>query len=275
MDGDLPPLRQVIEEYGLYAEKSLGQNFLLDLNLTRKIIKLSPALTNLHVIEIGPGPGGLTRSILEGEPGFLTVYEIDQRAIHALQGIKALYSDHLEIVYADALSINWPDVMKEGQNYAFIANLPYNIATPLTVSFLKALSEHPEQIAFMTLMFQKEVARRLTAKPGSKDYGRLSVLAQSLCETRILFDIPPNAFVPQPKVTSSVVVFKPVKMYHNTVPVSAIEKVTSKAFGKRRKMIRSSLEDYVAYFELLGLSGNERAEDIPVQTYIQLAEMHE
>lgn len=267
---DLPPLREVIQKHNLRAEKSLGQNFILDQNLTDKIVRTAGNISNYHIIEIGPGPGGLTRSIIKASPEHLTAIEFDPRAINALQDVVQASQGHLSLLHADALET---DVTQIGSDLhrGIIANLPYNIATPLLINWLRQIRKNKDSIQLMHLMFQKEVAERITAKPSTKAYGRLAIISQWLCDVSIAMDLPPSAFVPPPKVTSSVVHFQP-KVHDDLQPsFNAVEKITSAAFQQRRKMIRSSLKPYALLLEQAELDGTLRAEDLSVEDYIRLA----
>jgi 16S rRNA (adenine1518-N6/adenine1519-N6)-dimethyltransferase len=238
---DLPPLREVITQHGLKAKKSLGQNFLLDLNLTLKIAKVAGPLEGVTVIEVGPGPGGLTRALLSCGAKKVIAVEKDARAIAALREISAHYPARLEIIEGDALEFDAPARLRS-EPARIIANLPYNIATPLLIGWLTK-PDWPPWYDSMTLMFQKEVAQRITASPGNKTYGRLSVLAQALCDVKIAFDVHREAFVPSPKITSSVVWFRP-KPEAQDVPREALQNLTRAAFGQRRRMLRASLKTY-------------------------------
>lgn len=268
----LPPLREVINTHNLRAEKSLGQNFLLDSNITDKILTfardyLKPATT---VFEIGPGPGGLTRSILKAHSGPVKAIEFDPRAIEALQGLKnAAQQNRFELIHGDALRVDISALSAAPR--AVIANLPYNIATPLLINWLSLIAQNQGQIDVMALMFQKEVAERISAAPHSKAYGRLSVISQWLCHTQGVYDLPPSAFTPPPKVTSSIVRFIP-KMLEGVQPkFKTVEMVTAAAFNQRRKMIRSSLKDYLHAIEQCGLDASLRAENLSVENFIALA----
>ncbi len=234
----LPPLREVIRRHGLLAKKSLGQNFLLDLNLTARIARAAGELKDVAVLEVGPGPGGLTRALLALGAARVIAVERDQRAIAALEEIAALYPGRLDIVAADALDFDPMPRLPPGAA-RIVANLPYNIATALLVDWLST-EPWPPWFDSAVLMFQREVAERIAAAPGGKTYGRLSVLAQWRCETRILFDINASAFVPPPKVKSSVVRLVPRP---DPLPCERrlLESVTQAAFGQRRKMLRQSL----------------------------------
>jgi 16S rRNA (adenine1518-N6/adenine1519-N6)-dimethyltransferase len=269
---DLPPLRDVIRRHELSARKSLGQNFLLDLNLTGRIARAAGPLDGVTVIEVGPGPGGLTRALLTEGAARVIAIERDERAIAALEEISAHYPGRLTIVPGDALTFDPRPLLPAGPARV-VANLPYNIATALLVNWLAA-EPWPPWFDRLTLMFQREVAERIVAKPGSKTYGRLSVLAGWRTEARILFDIAPSAFVPPPKVTSSVVQLVPRA---NPLPCErrALERVTEAAFGQRRKMLRQSLKslgaDPLALLAQAGLDPTARAEDIPVEGFVALA----
>jgi|SRR5579883_474144 16S rRNA (adenine1518-N6/adenine1519-N6)-dimethyltransferase len=265
----LPPLRETIAKHGLDARKRLGQHFLLDLNLTRRIARAAAPLNHGTIIEVGPGPGGLTRALLMEGAAKVVAVEVDRRALAALEELQAASHGRLELVEADALSV---DLSKLGPTpRRIVANLPYNISTALLVRWLHAANE----IEGMVLMFQKEVVDRLVARPRSKDYGRLSVLAQHVCEVNKLFDVSPSAFVPPPKVTSAVARFTPKPAVDRLPDLRNLEKVTASAFGQRRKMLRSSLaavfDDPGATLAALGLSPTARAEELTVSDFARLA----
>jgi 16S rRNA (adenine1518-N6/adenine1519-N6)-dimethyltransferase len=269
---DLPPLREVIRRHGLVARKSLGQNFLFDLNLTDRIARAAGALAGVTVFEVGPGPGGLTRALLALGAARVIAVERDERAIAALREIAERYPDRLDIVAADALAFD-PRSRLNRAPARIVANLPYNIATALLVSWVSTEPWPPWYDAAI-LMFQREVAERIVAPHGSKSYGRLSVLVQWRCEARILFDINPSAFVPAPKVTSSL-----LRIVPRAAPLPCdrrlLETVTQAAFGQRRKMLRQSLRslgaDVATLLATAGLSPTARAEEIPVAGFISLA----
>jgi 16S rRNA (adenine1518-N6/adenine1519-N6)-dimethyltransferase len=269
---DLPPLREVIKRHDLRAKKSLGQNFLLDLNLTGRIARAAGPLDGVTVIEIGPGPGGLTRALLAGGAARVIAIERDDRAVAALAEIAARYPGRLDVVAADALSFD-PRTQLGGVPARIVANLPYNIATALLVGWLTA-EPWPPWFDRLVLMFQREVAERIVAAPRSKTYSRLSVLAGWRTQARILFDIAPSAFVPPPKVTSSLVELVP-----RPAPLpcasAALQKVTEAAFGQRRKMLRQSLRslgrDPLPLLAAAGIEPTARAEDIPVEGFVRLA----
>jgi 16S rRNA (adenine1518-N6/adenine1519-N6)-dimethyltransferase len=269
----LPPLREVIRDYDLRAEKKLGQNFLLDLNLTDKIVRAAGNLSGTTVFEIGPGPGGLTRSLVQSEAAHVIAIEYDPRAIKALEGLNVAAGERLEIRHGDALDIDLCTLSQAPR--AIVANLPYNIATPLLINWLRQIHGDVDAYRSMTLMFQKEVAQRITAQVGDKAYGRLAVLSQWLCDTYLVFDIPASAFTPPPKVTSSIVYFQPKKQTEKSSSFKAIEKLTAEAFGQRRKMIRGSLKNYIKYFEKVGLDETLRAENLSVEQFIHLARLAE
>lgn len=267
----LPPLREVIAEHGLRAKKELGQNFLLDLNLTARIARSEGDLTGVTVIEVGPGPGGLTRALLAAGAKRVIAIERDDRTLPALAQISQAYPGRLEVISADALEVDYR-ALAEGRT-RIVANLPYNIATPLLTGWLSQ-EPWPAWFESLTLMFQREVAERIVARPGDKAYGRLGVLAGWRGDARIAMNLDRNAFTPPPKVTSSVVHIVP-KPVEADVPVRALEEVTRHAFGQRRKMIRQSLKGLGvkldALFAAVGLKGEERAETLPVSTYIAMA----
>ena len=267
---DLSPLRDVIREHHLRAEKKLGQNFLLDLNLTDKITRAAGDLSGCTVFEIGPGPGGLTRSLLKSNAQKVIAIEYDERAIAALQSLREAAAGRLEIIHGDALTQDLLSLAPAPR--AIVANLPYNIATPLLIGWLRQIREVPEAFRHLTLMFQKEVAQRLTAPCSVSAYGRLSVISQWLCECQMMFDLPPSAFTPPPKVVSSVVHLIPRPLLPMGSPrFELVEKVTQAAFGQRRKMIRSSLKAYSPYIEKTGLDFQARAEDLTVADFVQIA----
>lgn len=269
----LPPLRDVINEHNLRAEKKLGQNFLLDLNLTDKIVRAARDLSGCTVFEIGPGPGGLTRSLLGGDCQKVVAIEFDPRAIKALQSLEEVAGDKLNLMHGDALEVDLCTYSTEPR--AIVANLPYNIATPLLIGWLRQIYENPNSFRSMTLMFQKEVAQRICAQDNSKAYGRLAVLSQWLCDTELVFDVPASAFTPPPKVVSSIIRLTPKKLSADKPSFKAVEIITAAAFGQRRKMIRGSLKAYSSYFESAGLDEVLRAENMPVSKFIELAKLSE
>jgi 16S rRNA (adenine1518-N6/adenine1519-N6)-dimethyltransferase len=269
---DLPPLREVISRHGLKAKRSLGQNFLLDLNLTARIARAAGPFGRETVVEIGPGPGGLTRALLAQGAQRIVAVERDQRAIAALMEIAAHYPGRLEVIEADALAFD-PRPHLHGRRARIVANLPYNIATVLLVSWL-TLEPWPPWYDRLILMFQREVAERIAARPGTDPYGRLSVLAGWRSEARILFDVAASAFVPPPKVTSSLLELVP-RAAPLPCDAKALQRVTQAAFGQRRKMLRQSLKSLgVEPAALLGAAGiveTARAEEIPIEGFVALA----
>jgi len=268
----LPPLRDIIASLGLSAKKSFGQNFLLDFNLTRRIARASGRLDGYTVIEIGPGPGGLTRALFMEGAERVVVVESDPRFLPVLTSISDRYSDRLTVLMGDALKTSLDDHIKGP--CVIIANLPYNVATALLINWLKT-DPWPPWFDRMTLMFQKEVAMRIVAQPGQKAYGRLSVLANFRCHTETLFDINPRAFTPPPKVTSTLVELVPKKLALDAPDIGALETVTRAAFSQRRKMLRSSLKTlFPQPLEILKRAEIEpewRAEQVDLAGYCRLA----
>jgi 16S rRNA (adenine1518-N6/adenine1519-N6)-dimethyltransferase len=268
----LPPLRDVIARYELGAKKSLGQNFLFDLNLTRRIARSAEPLAGFTIVEIGPGPGGLTRALLVEGASRVVAIERDERTLPALAEIAAAYPGKLSIIAEDALKVNWGQVISGPAK--IVANLPYNIATVLLTGWLTE-GAWPPWFSSLTLMFQKEVAERIVARPGGKDYGRLSVLCQYRCDVKKLFDVNRNAFTPAPKVTSSIVQLVPKPAIG--CDVRDLEKITASAFGQRRKMLRSSLkgafDNPVATLGELGINPELRAEQLQVSDFVRLAKL--
>jgi 16S rRNA (adenine1518-N6/adenine1519-N6)-dimethyltransferase len=265
----LPPLREIIARHGIAARKSLGQNFILDLNLTRRIARAAGPLDQVTVIEIGPGPGGLTRALLDEGAARIVAIERDPRCLAALGELRSRYPGRLELAAGDALALD-PVSLSEPPR-KIIANLPYNIATALLLRWLDRIGEYESLI----LMFQREVAERLVAAPRSHAYGRLSVLVQWLTQPRILFDLPPRAFVPPPRVTSSVVLLTPRALPLAPASKAVLERVTAAAFGQRRKMLRSSLKTLGVPVETLlagtAIAPTARAEELSVADFCALA----
>jgi 16S rRNA (adenine1518-N6/adenine1519-N6)-dimethyltransferase len=268
---NLPPLREVIAEHGLRAKKELGQNFLFDLNLTARIARVGGSLEGVRVIEVGPGPGGLTRALLAEGAREVIAIERDPRALPALAQIADAYPGRLTIISGDAMEMDYR-ALADGPT-RLIANLPYNIATPLLTGWL-TLDPWPSFFESMTLMFQREVAERICAAPGEDPYGRLGVLAGWRTNARIAFNVGRQAFVPPPNVTSAVVHLVP-KQIGDDVRVKDLEQVTRAAFGQRRKMVRQSLKATGVPVEGLlaagGLKGDERAEELPVDVFLAMA----
>ena len=265
-------LREVVEKHDLMAKKSLGQNFLLNQNIPDKIIRLSLENQKLvdfstcNVFEIGPGPGGLTRAILSQNPKKLTVVEMDDRCIKIMQELKNESGADMDIINNDAIQIDFANF--DGQNKQVVSNLPYNISVPLLTGWLKKMKHYQG----LTLMFQKEVAQRITAPIKTKDYGRISVLAQLSAKIDKLFDINPECFVPAPKIWSTVLLFQPLKEPLDEDVLQKVEVITEKAFGQRRKMIRQSLKtcnNIENACQIAGIEMTMRAEEIsPMQYYI-------
>jgi 16S rRNA (adenine1518-N6/adenine1519-N6)-dimethyltransferase len=267
---DLPPLRDVIARHDLRAVKALGQNFLLDLNLTSRIARAAGKLDGVTVIEVGPGPGGLTRALIAAGAKRVVAIERDRRCIAALNEIAEHYPGRLSVVEADALAVDMAR-LAEGPT-RIVANLPYNIATPLLIGWLRT-EPWPPWYESMTLMFQREVAERIVAAPGSKSFGRLGVLAGWRTEASLLFDVDPRAFTPSPKVTSSIVHLVP-RAAPLACDAAALELVTAAAFGQRRKMLRQSLKslgvDVARLLEASGIEGTRRAEEIDVGGFVAM-----
>ena len=270
----LPPLKDVISRHQLRAKKSLGQNFLLDLNLTSKIARYAGNLDQFDILEIGPGPGGLTRSLLNEGARKVVAIEKDSRCIEALEEIQATFPGRLKLLQGDALSTNASEHLADPVR--IIANLPYNIGTELLVRWLTSKT-WPSFWQSMTLMFQKEVANRIVASPGSKAYGRLSVMSQWRCDTKIVFNVPSSAFTPPPKVESTLVHFEALKEPKFPAKVEVLEFVVSKAFNQRRKMLRGALKGYFQNVEegllSIGVLPTKRAEDITVQEYCAMSQI--
>lgn len=268
-------LKNTIEKYGLMAKKSLGQNFLLNQNIPDKIIRCSLEKQNLKdfqdsiVYEIGPGPGGLTRAIISNNPKKLTVVEMDNRCIQIMEDLKEETNANMDIINADALKTDFS--ILEGQNKQIISNLPYNISVPLLIGWLKKMQHYQG----LTLMFQKEVAERILSPIKTKNYGRISVLAQLCAKVEKLFDISPECFVPAPKIWSTVLLFQPSNDIKDAQIMEKVELLTEKAFGQRRKMIRQSLKSIANIdkaCEVAGVNMTMRAEEISPEQYYKIAE---
>lgn len=273
---ELLSLRDTVEKYELLAKKSLGQNFLLDMNITDKIIRSSleaqglTDFSNQCVYEIGPGPGGLTRAILKASPELLTVIEMDSRCIQIMTELKAIYGNKLHIVEGDAMQ--YPFAEKSAYTKNIVSNLPYNISVPLLLKWLKDAKQYNS----LTLMFQREVAQRITAEPNNKNYGRLSVMAQLTCKIKTLFNLNPNCFVPAPKIWSTVLLFQPLLDAPDNTILVKVEKLTELAFGQRRKMIRQSLKNINNLEKIcntLGIDITSRAENLTPEQFLHIAEM--
>ena len=264
---DLPPLRDVINRFGLDARKKLGQHFLLDLNLTARIARSAGDLSNCAVVEIGPGPGGLTRALLQAGAKQVIAVERDPRCVEAIEDLGRHFDGRLKVIAADALKLDI-GALAEGP-MKIVANLPYNVATPLLIGWLHQI----ERYQSLTLMFQKEVADRLTASPGGKTYGRLSVLTQWLCHTNHDFNIARTAFTPPPKVESTVVTLTPRPAPLAVCDWQKLEKVTAAAFGQRRKMLRASLKPLGVDLESLGIEPTARAETLSPEQFCAIARL--
>jgi 16S rRNA (adenine1518-N6/adenine1519-N6)-dimethyltransferase len=270
---DLPPLRDVIERFGLAPKKSLGQNFLLDLNLTAKIARAAGRLKDATVVEVGPGPGGLTRALLAEGAARVIAIERDERCLAALAEISARYPDRLTVVPGDALAIDMAALVAGSGRTLVVANLPYNVATPLLVGWLRT-EPWPPWYESLTLMFQREVAERIVAAAGDDAYGRLGVLAGWRATAEIAFDVPARAFTPPPRVTSSVVHLIPRPSPLACDP-GMLERVVAAGFGQRRKMLRQSLKslgmDTAALLARAEIAPTSRAEEIDVAGFVALA----
>ena len=266
----LPPLREVIRRHGIEAKKSLGQHFLLDLNLTRRIARAAGPLGGADIVEIGPGPGGLTRALLLEGARRVVAIERDRRCIAALAELAAAFPGRLEIVEGDALALDPAALTRPPRRIA--ANLPYNIATPLLLRWLRQAGAYER----LTLMFQKEVAERLAAAPRTKAYGRLSVIAQFLCRVELAFDVAPSAFVPPPAITSTIVSLTPLAAPRGSCRLEDLERVTAAAFGQRRKMLRQALKplggDPLSLLAAAGIDPTARAEELSIEQFAALAE---
>lgn len=270
----LPSLKDLLMAHDLWAKKSLGQNFLLDQNITDRIARHA-CIEGACVLEIGPGPGGLTRSLLRHGAARVIAIEKDSRCIRLLQSLVEASSQRLTVVESDAMRLDLFHAMESygmTQPFCIVANLPYNIGTQILLNFYKQL----DGIHSLTLMFQKEVADRIVALPKTKDYGRLSILSQFLCKSEIVFHLPPSAFTPPPKVTSAVVHFVPKMLSDQEKKlVPFLEKITQTTFGQRRKMLRSTLKTIFddAMLNACGIDLNKRPEDLSVQDFVMLAQI--
>ncbi|MCL1891854.1 MAG: 16S rRNA (adenine(1518)-N(6)/adenine(1519)-N(6))-dimethyltransferase RsmA [Alphaproteobacteria bacterium] len=266
---NLPPVAEMMRDAGLEPKKQLGQNFLFDLNLTRKIARSVPGIQGATVVEVGPGPGGLTRALLECGAARVIAIEKDRATGLILKKISNAADGRLEVIYGDALkyfkSEEWR--VKSADDLAICSNLPYNIGTELLIQWLHQLHSSLSTLHSMTLMFQREVADRIVARVGDKQYGRLSVLTALVADAKILFNIPNTAFFPAPKVQSAVVQIIPKDK--KTIQLSSVEKLTAKLFGQRRKMIRSIMPG--VDWSQFGLTGQERAEELPMEKFVELA----
>ncbi len=273
--GALPSLRTTVEAHQLMAAKALGQNFLLDQNITDKIIRTTLQAQQLadfsgaRVFEVGPGPGGLTRAVLKSRPDKLTVIEMDSRCIGIMQELQSKTGRIMEIINGDALKYDFPATPEQPAH--IVSNLPYNVSVPLLIKWLNRIADFQS----LTLMFQKEVADRILAPTRSKDYGRISILAQLQCRIRRLFDLSPECFTPAPKIWSSVLLFQPQAVTLTAEQISRLEKLTAMAFAQRRKMIRQSLKSLPALekaCEKIGIPLTARPEEITPQQFLALSE---
>ena len=265
---NLPPLREVIARHGLDARRKLGQHFLLDANLIGRIVRSAGSLEGRHVIEVGPGPGGLTRSLLQSGAASITAIELDPRAVAVIEELAAADA-RLKVIEADALSLDLTTLVPAPRQ--IVANLPYNVATPLLVGWLRQAASFER----MTLMFQLEVAERICAAPDTEAYGRLSVLAQWVCATDLALRLPPEAFVPPPKVYSAVISLVPHAVQPEPELFAAMERLTAAAFGQRRKRLRGSLKPLggAALLEQAGIAPERRAETLSVAEFDRLARL--
>lgn len=265
---DLPPLRETLDAHGLLARKSLGQHFLLDLNITRKIARLAALPEGGLVIEVGPGPGGLTRALLETGADVVAV-EKDERFAPLLEELSQASAGRLRLVLDDALAVD-EAALANGRAAAVVSNLPYNVGTPLLIKWLTG----PFRPQSLTLMFQREVAERIVAKPNEDAYGRLAVIAAAMARAELVMDVPARAFTPPPKVASAVVRLVPGPDAPSPARVAALEEVTRAAFGQRRKMLRSSLKPLGggALCEKAGVDADRRAETLDVDEFLRLAD---
>ncbi len=280
MSSILPPLRDVIKEFDLRAKKSFGQNFLLDLNLTGKIARVAGGLENSVVYEVGPGPGGLTRGLLENGAKRVVAVEMDTRCLPALAEVSKAYDGALTVIEGDAMKMDELTLLapQEGEIPRIASNLPYNVGTVLFIKWLTVATWKP-WYASLTLMFQKEVAERIVAKPNTKAYGRLSILAQWRGNVKIAMHVPAAAFTPPPKVTSAIIHFEPSEALDPTLKQKNLERIVEKAFGQRRKMLRASLKGIdVPVAELLEkaeIEETRRAETLSVEEFVKLARIYQ
>lgn len=271
----LPSIRETIEKFFITTKKSLGQNFIFDLNITTKIVRIAGDIENKFIIEIGSGAGSLTRPILLANPAKLLILEKDTAVIPVVEELKTIVGNKLEVINTDALKIDYKNIITEQgfQKASIIANLPYNVATELLFRWLKT----PEMFETLTLMFQKEVAERIVAKPSTKDYGWLAISSQMLFENTIEYILPPTAFIPPPKVDSAVVLMRARAKPLYDVDLKQLEKLCKTAFAQRRKTIRNNLKNFIEnvdeVFEKVGLNPLTRPEDIPIKTYCDIVKL--
>lgn len=275
---NLPSLSETVRQYGLGANKRLGQHFLLDMNITDEIARLAGPLENSHVAEIGPGPGGLTRSLLKSGAAEVTVIEMDERFLPALKEIADVSDNRLSIIKGDALKVDISQEIGSGLSIKIAANLPYNVGTKMLINWLTA---NPLFWAQAVLMFQKEVALRIVAGPGDPNYGRLAILAQSVCQCHLAFEVPASCFSPPPKVDSAVVVLEPLPEEQRFSDLKRLGEITQAAFGQRRKMLRKSLKPIAKKYELVmedwleacGVEPTQRPEEIKVSNFQKLVDL--
>ena len=273
MSGSLPGIRHVVDTYGLLTQKKLGQHFLYDLNITDKIVRCAGTIEGKTILEIGPGPGALTRSLLQADPKALYAIDMDLACIEALRGyLLPCYPRTLTLLHGDALDDHCYEAIHG--SVKIIANLPYNVATAILLQSLKRL----EKIESMTLMFQREVVERIVASPGSKDYGRLAIKVQRLCAVKKKFDIPASAFFPPPKVFSSVVHIEPYPTPKYAAHEKILDELCRLAFGQRRKLLRNSLKDFLgeaidAILSDAGIDGRKRPEQLTIEEFCRLSQV--
>ncbi|WND02344.1 16S rRNA (adenine(1518)-N(6)/adenine(1519)-N(6))-dimethyltransferase RsmA [Temperatibacter marinus] len=279
-ESELPPLREVINSFELRAKKSFGQNFLLDLNLTRRIARIPGDLSKAVVYEVGPGPGGLTRALLMEGAGRVQACEMDKRCIPALAEVSKAFDGRLSVYEGDALKIDEHELLqaKPDEGIHIVSNLPYNVGTMLLIRWLTLKTWTPWWQS-LTLMFQKEVAERIVAAPGTKEYGRLSILAQWRSTAKIAMRVPAAAFTPPPKVNSAIIHLKPTQPLDDSIQLKSLELVVEKAFQQRRKMLRSSLKglsvDPKELLKMAEIEETERAENVSVADFVKLAKCYE
>lgn len=271
----LPSLASLVREYGLTADKKFGQHFLLDIAVCRKIVQHALIQAGSHIFEVGPGPGGLTRALLESPAATVLACEIDERAITLLQPLQQAADGRLQLVRGDALTLDMRQLLPAPRH--IIANLPYNIGTALVTNWLTQQAQDPTSFVDIVVMLQKEVADRIVARPNTKAYGRLSIFCQWLCDCRILFTVPAGAFSPPPQVVSAIIRLQP-RATRLPAPLDALEQVTAAAFNNRRKMLRQSLKSLVVPAATLlseaDLDGTKRAEDLTVADFCKLADCY-
>ncbi len=268
---NFPSTRALVDKYELRAARALGQNFLIDSNITSKIARTAAIKDGEHVIEVGPGPASLTRELLTTDAASITAIELDKRCLPLLQEFVNVSDGKLKIMHGDAMKIDVESEVPAPR--VIVANLPYNVATPLLIGWLKMIGENPESINRMTLMFQKEVAERITAAPNTKSYGRLSIITQWLCDVEYNFEVPPSAFLPAPKVTSAIVTLHARPKPLHDADFATLEKVVAAAFNQRRKMLRQSLKAFggETFLEAVGIDPTRRAETLSVEEFCALS----